>query len=115
MGLAKSSLSRHIIQLEKHLNVQLLHRNTRCFSLTTLGEQIYRHALQMLSAAEAVETSVQQARGAPNGLLRLAAPSRAAGCCRCWRASSTLTRQCISPCSTMMRLWNWPPSASTWH
>lgn len=79
MGLAKSSLSRHLIQLEKRLNAQLLHRNTRSFSLTTLGEQVYRHALEMLSAAEAVETSIQQARGSPNGLLRLAVPSVLSG------------------------------------
>lgn len=75
MGLAKSSLSRHIIQLEKRLNAQLLHRNPRSFSLTTLGERVYRHALEMLSAAEAVEATIQQALGTPNGMLRIAVPS----------------------------------------
>ena len=79
MGLAKSSLSRHLIQLEKRLNAQLLHRSTRSFSLTTLGERVYRHALEMLSAAEAVETSIQQAHGTPNGLLRMAVPSVLSG------------------------------------
>lgn len=75
MGLAKSSLSRYLIQLEKRLSVRLLHRNPRSFSLTTLGERVYCHALEMLCAVEAVETTVQQALGTPNGLLRMAAPS----------------------------------------
>ncbi|TBU98082.1 LysR substrate-binding domain-containing protein [Stutzerimonas kirkiae] len=73
-GIAKSSLSRRIIQLEKRLELQLLNRNTRSFSMTSLGEQVYRHALEMLAAAEAVEACAQQANGAPSGLLRLSAP-----------------------------------------
>ncbi|QLF92700.1 LysR family transcriptional regulator [Pseudomonas sp. ABC1] len=73
-GIAKSSLSRRIIQLEKRLELQLLNRNTRSFSMTSLGEQVYRHALEMLAAAEAVETCAQQANGSPSGLLRLSAP-----------------------------------------
>lgn len=41
-GVAKSSLSRRIAQLERALNVQLLNRNTRLFAMTTIGEQIYQ-------------------------------------------------------------------------
>ncbi|MES2821045.1 MAG: LysR substrate-binding domain-containing protein [Pseudomonadota bacterium] len=74
-GIAKSSLSRRIIQLEKHLDVQLLNRNTRTFAMTTLGEQVYRHALDILATVETVQTSVQEARSIPGGLLRVAAPA----------------------------------------
>ncbi|TBU86809.1 LysR family transcriptional regulator [Phytopseudomonas dryadis] len=74
-GIAKSSLSRRIIQLEKRLQVQLLNRSTRSFSMTTLGERIYRHALDMLSAAEAAEATAQEASGTPSGLLQLCAPA----------------------------------------
>lgn len=74
-GIAKSSLSRRIIQLEKHLDVQLLNRNTRTFAMTTLGEQTYRHALDVLAAVEAVQASAQESRSTPSGLLRVAAPA----------------------------------------
>ncbi|MET1078358.1 MAG: LysR substrate-binding domain-containing protein [Pseudomonas sp.] len=74
-GIAKSSLSRRIIQLEKHLGVQLLSRTSRNFAMTTLGEQVYRHALDVLAVVDRVQASAQEARGAPGGLLRVAAPA----------------------------------------
>lgn len=74
-GVAKSNLSRRLMQLEQRLNVQLLNRNTRLFALTTVGEQIYRHALEMLSACQAAQSAAQDAVGEPSGLIQLAAPS----------------------------------------
>ncbi|MBE7374046.1 LysR family transcriptional regulator [Pseudomonas lopnurensis] len=74
-GVGKSSLSRRLMQLERRLNVQLLNRNTRGFVLTTIGEQIYRHALDMLAAAEAAERYAQEASDSHTGLLRIVAPS----------------------------------------
>lgn len=73
-GIAKSSLSRRIMQLEQSLDVQLLNRSTRQFTMTTVGEQIYRHALDMLAAAEAATLSAQETLDSPSGLIRLAAP-----------------------------------------
>lgn len=73
-GIGKSSLSRRIMQLEQRLDVQLLNRSTRQFTMTTVGEQIYRHALDMLAAAEAATLSAQETLGSPSGLVRLAAP-----------------------------------------
>ena len=52
IGTAKSSLSRRVMQLEQRLGVQLLNRTSRQFTLTTIGEQIYGHALNMMAAAE---------------------------------------------------------------
>lgn len=72
---AKSSLSRRIMQLEQQLGVQLLNRTTRQFTLTTVGEQIYRNALEMLAAAEAASLNAQETLGTPRGLLRMSAPS----------------------------------------
>lgn len=74
-GVAKSNLSRRLMQLEQRLNVQLLNRNTRLFALTTVGAQIYRHALDMLGACQAAQHAAQDAVGVPNGLIQLAAPS----------------------------------------
>lgn len=74
IGTAKSSLSRRIMNLEQTLSVQLLNRTSRQLTLTTIGEQIYRHALNMMAAAEAATHSAQEALGSPNGLIRMAAP-----------------------------------------
>lgn len=74
IGTAKSSLSRRIMHLEQKLGVQLLNRTSRQFTLTTIGEQIYRHALNMMAAAEAATHSAQEALGSPSGLIRMAAP-----------------------------------------
>ncbi|MBA1263662.1 LysR family transcriptional regulator [Stutzerimonas sp. NM35] len=74
-GIAKSSLSRRIAQLEQVLKVQLLNRSTRLFAMTTVGEQIYRHALEMISALEAALQCAVETNNTPSGLIRLAAPS----------------------------------------
>ncbi len=74
-GVATSSLSRRIAQLERSLHVQLLSRSTRLFSMTTLGEQVYRHAVEMVTAMEAALLSALESHDTPSGLIKLAAPS----------------------------------------
>lgn len=74
-GVAKSSLSRRIAQLERTLDVQLLNRNTRLFAMTTIGEQIYRHALEMITSMEAALLCALETNNTASGLIRLAAPS----------------------------------------
>lgn len=73
-GMAKSNLSRRIIQLEKRMEVQLLIRKPGALHLTPTGSRIYQHALEMLHAAEAVEKIARQATGVPRGPLHLSAP-----------------------------------------
>ncbi|WP_078023190.1 LysR family transcriptional regulator [Luteibacter rhizovicinus] len=51
----RSLLSRRIKTLERRLGVQLLHRNARRFSVTPIGEEIYRHASAMCESAMAAE------------------------------------------------------------
>jgi DNA-binding transcriptional LysR family regulator len=51
----RSLLSRRIKTLERHLGVQLLHRNARRFSVTPVGEEVYRHASAMCESAMAAE------------------------------------------------------------
>lgn len=70
-GIPRSRLSRRIIELEQQLGARLLHRNARRFSVTPLGEQVYRQALAMRVAAEAVESVVQEATHMPSGLVRV--------------------------------------------
>jgi DNA-binding transcriptional LysR family regulator len=54
--------------------VTLLHRSTRKLALTEAGERYYPHCRRMLEAARAAAQSLQQARDAPTGELRVSAP-----------------------------------------
>lgn len=74
-GMTRSLLSRRIIELERRLDVRLLHRNARSFAVTAVGEQVYRHAVAMCDAARAASTAASesihggQVRVAASGLL----------------------------------------------
>lgn len=74
-GISKSSLSRRISQLEQRLGVKLLNRGPRNFILTSTGEQVYRHALDMLSAVEAATECAYQAAELPRGEVSLSIPA----------------------------------------
>ncbi len=74
-SVSKSSLSRRVSQLETRLGVQLLHRNPRFLTLTSIGTQVYRHTLEMLNAAQQATDSVQHALATPSGHLHIALPA----------------------------------------
>jgi DNA-binding transcriptional LysR family regulator len=75
-GTTKSRLSRRIIELEERLGAQLLHRNARRFSVTAVGELVYRQALLIREAAAAAEAAASEAKGSPGGHVRVHADSR---------------------------------------
>ncbi len=74
-GVSKSSLSRRVSQLETRLGVQLLHRNPRFLSLTSIGIEVYRHTFDMLNAAQHAAESVQHALETPSGKVNIVLPS----------------------------------------
>ena len=78
-GVAKSSLSRRVVKLEERLGVQLLSRNTRGLTMTSAGEDIYRHALDMLASAHAAQISAEENLGTCSGLVRIAIPGILSG------------------------------------
>lgn len=51
LSLSPSVVSHHVSQLEKKIGAALLYRSTRALSLTREGEQLYKRALKMVSAA----------------------------------------------------------------
>lgn len=51
LSLSPSVISHHISSLEKRLNVALIYRSTRSFSLTDEGQRLYQSAKAMLVAA----------------------------------------------------------------
>jgi DNA-binding transcriptional LysR family regulator len=73
-GIPISTISRRISDLEKRLDVQLLHRTTRKQNLTDIGAVYYEHCNRMLNEAKAAELAVQQLQAEPSGVLRTSTP-----------------------------------------
>lgn len=74
LRLTPSAVSQIIGNLERQTGVTLLHRSTRKLTLTEAGARCYPHCLRLLEAGEAATASLEQARDAPDGELRMAAP-----------------------------------------
>ena len=73
-GLSTSAVSRHVAQLEAHLNVRLFNRTTRRMSPTDAGFAYFERCTQLLADFEETEASVSGEARHPHGRLRLAAP-----------------------------------------
>jgi DNA-binding transcriptional LysR family regulator len=73
LEMPKSTLSYRIQQLETKLGVRLLNRTSRHFGPTQAGEEFYRHALGVVSAAETAESVVRQRATEPSGVVRFTA------------------------------------------
>ena len=73
LGMPKSTLSYRIQQLEAKLGVRLLNRTSRHFGTTRAGEEFYRQALSVVSAAEGAESLVRQRVTEPSGSVRFTA------------------------------------------
>lgn len=71
----KSKLSRRILNLEEHLGVRLIHRNSRQFSVTEMGMQIFHQAKIMQNAAKSAQDIVHQLSETPRGIIKVSTPS----------------------------------------
>jgi DNA-binding transcriptional LysR family regulator len=74
LGIPKSRLSRRIAQLEADLGVRLLQRSTRKFAVTEIGQDVYRHAQNMIAESQAAREAVERVSAEPRGLVRVSAP-----------------------------------------
>lgn len=74
-GMAKSSLSLRISQLEQQLGLRLLNRTTRKISLTFAGERYLIHCQEMMQASERADLAIQHLRDNPSGRLRITSPA----------------------------------------
>lgn len=70
----KSKLSRRIAQLEARLGVRLIHRTTRHFTVTEVGQAFYQHCKAMLIEAEAAQEAVATLQSEPRGTVRIVCP-----------------------------------------
>ncbi len=73
LGLGKSVVSQHVLTLEKSINVHLINRTPRSFSLTEEGRRFYDACLLMTEHAEAALSSVDELRAEPRGKVRISA------------------------------------------
>jgi DNA-binding transcriptional LysR family regulator len=72
--ISQSFVSQTIANLERRLNVQLLHRSTRGHRLTWEGEQFLVDCRRILSQIELAEAQITSAHSKINGELRISAP-----------------------------------------
>ena len=72
MGLAPSSVSRRISELEGMLGVRRLQRTTRKLSLTEAGETYFERTRDIVRAVEEANLAVTEKRAGPSGTLQLA-------------------------------------------
>lgn len=70
-GIPKSRLSRRIAALEKQLGVRLIHRSAHAFSVTDVGQSVYRHARAVADEAQAAVATVAETLSEPSGLVRI--------------------------------------------
>ncbi|HEY5898687.1 MAG TPA: LysR family transcriptional regulator [Burkholderiales bacterium] len=71
LALSTSAASRHVAELEAHLQTRLLNRTTRRVSLTESGRAFYERVVQLLSDLEEAEQEASSAAVVPRGTIRL--------------------------------------------
>lgn len=71
LGMTPSSVSRRLAALERRLELRLVERNAKNFSVTESGREIYRHCLDLAASARAAEDRVEQHAREPSGRVRL--------------------------------------------
>lgn len=71
LKLSTSATSRHVADLEAHLNTRLLNRTTRRVSLTETGRAFYERTVQLLGDLEEAEQEAARAAIVPRGTIRL--------------------------------------------
>ena len=71
LGITRSALSHAMQQLEKRLDVRLLHRSTRGVALTDPGRRLFDTLRPAFAGIEQALAELDHARGSPSGRLRL--------------------------------------------
>jgi DNA-binding transcriptional LysR family regulator len=71
LGLSTTAASRHVAELEAHLQTRLLNRTTRRVSLTESGRAFYERAVQLIADLEEAEQEASRAAVVPRGTIKL--------------------------------------------
>ena len=75
VGIPKSKLSRRVAGLEEALGVRLIERSSRRFRVTDVGQAFYERCRNVLVEVEQAQAVVSEARGEPQGLVRVSCPT----------------------------------------
>lgn len=78
LNLPKSTVTRQIQALERHLAVKLLHRSSRHLSVTEEGAAYYQGAQKLLDQVGALESGIAGAARTPQGKIRVELPGSVA-------------------------------------
>src|SRR3989440_2779564 len=71
LGLSTTAASRHVAELEAHLQTRLLNRTTRRVSLTESGRAFYERSVQLLADLDEAEQEASRAAVVPRGTIKL--------------------------------------------
>jgi DNA-binding transcriptional LysR family regulator len=74
LGTTHSAMSRQLRQLEDHLQVRLLDRNSRRLSLTEAGRDYYREAATLLDRLQEADDRARAGQAQPSGRVRISVP-----------------------------------------
>ncbi len=74
LGIAKSAVSRRLVDLETRLGVQLLNRTTRQSSLTDAGREYYQRSVQILADVNELNAAASDSKTLLTGRISIAAP-----------------------------------------
>jgi DNA-binding transcriptional LysR family regulator len=74
IGLAKSAVSKHIMELERHIGVKLLNRTTRRLSLTEAGNLYYEACARLVTEATDATNKISGLSEQLTGSLRVSCP-----------------------------------------
>ena len=71
LNLSNTAVSRHVAELERHLQTRLLHRTTRRISLTETGRVFHERCVQILAELDEAEREAAQQATEPRGTIHL--------------------------------------------
>jgi DNA-binding transcriptional LysR family regulator len=74
LGMPKSSLSRHLTELETEFNIRLLDRRPRNLAATEAGQLLYNQAAPLMEGLEDVSQFMEGWREDPRGSLKILLP-----------------------------------------
>lgn len=71
LNIPRSSVSKLLQDLERHLGTKLVERSTRSFTITQAGEAYREQALSLLAGLDDMDIAARQTRASPQGRLRV--------------------------------------------
>jgi len=74
LPISRAGVSKHVAELEAHLDVRLLNRTTRKISMTEAGQAYYERCKRILEDIKDSECEVSGITSVPNGRLRINVP-----------------------------------------